>query len=95
LLGAEPTEIFIRGNVKTHTHYIWTEEMRKKRMHIYNHMRGGFGKRNEYERRDDMRSKTISSGRKEGLTSREEKGETKEKEIDRGACNQYIGYNVK
>jgi hypothetical protein len=28
-------------------------------------MRRGFGKRNEYERRDYMRSKTISSGRKE------------------------------
>jgi hypothetical protein len=55
--------------------------MRKKRMHIYNHIRRGFGKRNEHERRDDMRSKTISSGRKEGITSREEK------ERDRGACN--------
>ncbi len=50
-------------------------------------MRRGFGKRNEYERRDDMRSKTISSGRREGITSREEKRETKEKERDRGACN--------
>ncbi len=56
-------------------------------MHIYNRMRRGFGKRNEYERRDDMRSKTISSGRKEGITSREEKRETKEKERDPCACN--------
>ncbi len=55
--------------------------MRNKRMHIYNRMRRGFGKRNEYERRDDMRSRTISSERKEGITSREEN------ERDRGACN--------
>ncbi len=63
--------------------------MRKKRMHIYNRMHRGFGKRkrNEYERRDDMRSNTISSRRKEGTTSREEKGETKGKERDRGVCN--------
>jgi hypothetical protein len=73
--------------------------MRKKRMHIYNHIRRGFGKRNEHERRYYMRSKTISSGRKEGITSRKEKGETKGKERDRGACNnsqnercvQYLG----
>jgi hypothetical protein len=51
-------------------------------------MRRGFGKRNEYERRDDMRSKTISFGRKEGITSREEKEETKEK--DRVACNKLL-----
>jgi hypothetical protein len=44
---------------------------------------------NEYERRDDddIRSKTISYGRKKGITSREEKGETKGK--DQGACNNH------
>jgi hypothetical protein len=36
-----------------------------------------------------MQSKTISSGRKEGVTSREEKEEMKEKEKDRGACNKH------
>jgi hypothetical protein len=81
-VGSSSIKIIVRGRAhwdlysrkSEHTHYIWTEEMRKKRMHR------GFGKRNEYERRDDMRSKTISSGRKEGITSMEEKGETKEKE---------------
>ncbi len=43
----------------------------------------------EYER-DDMRLKTISSGKKKDIISREEKGESKKKQGDRGAWNSLL-----
>jgi hypothetical protein len=42
-------------------------------------MRRRFGRKDEYESEDDMRSKTISSGRKKDIISREEKGEQKDR----------------
>jgi hypothetical protein len=51
----------------------------------------GLERENEYERRDDdIRSKTISYGRKKDITSREGKVEQK-KRCDGNACNSVDG----
>jgi hypothetical protein len=51
----------------------------------------GLERENEYERRDDdVRSKTISYGRKKDITSRERKVEQK-KRCDGDACNSVDG----
>ncbi len=58
-------------------------------MYIYDHMRQGFKREDKHERRDDdMRSKTISYGRKKHITSREGKRERNISHLGRGKKNE-------
>jgi hypothetical protein len=74
--------------VNTHTHTLYTDRRNEKGVHCIYTITCVEG----LERDDDMPSKTISSGRKKDITSRNEKKETKKKERDRGACNKEIPY---
>jgi len=58
--------ILLDHHRRIHTHNILTEEMRKECMYIYDHLRQGFKREDEHERRDDdMRSKDDIIWKKE------------------------------